>query len=268
MRSGRSAVFTSVKELLAYRGMVGNFIKKEIRGKYKGSILGFLWNFIVPLMQVVTYVLVFSIVFRPDIPSYPVYLIVGMVPWIFFSECLSGGTGTIIANASLVTKIYFPRTILPISVTVSKFVNFVIAMIVAIIIIVVFYDYNLNATSILLVPLLMVMLYFFSLGLTMLLSAINAYYRDVEYIVGVALMILIWLTPILYKRSSIDDPLLSTLLKLNPMTYFTEAFDQVLYEASTPEPYTFIVCAVLTILSLLIGWYAFIRLEKNFAEVM
>ena len=261
-------MFESVKELLTYRGMVGNFIKKEIRGKYKGSILGFLWNFIVPLMQVVTYVLVFSVVFKPDIPSYPVYLIVGMVPWIFFSECLSGGTGTIVANSALVTKIYFPRTILPISVTVSKFVNFMIAMIVAIIIMAVFYDYDFNVSAILFVPLLMIMLFIFSLGITMLLSAINAYYRDVEYIVGVALMILIWLTPILYKRSTIDDPLLSTLLSINPMTYFTEAFSQVLYGVSTPELYTFIVCAILTISSLVIGWYAFIHLEKNFAEVM
>ena len=141
-------------------------------------------------------------------------------------------------------------------------------MIVAIVIIVVFYDYDLNLTSILFIPLLMVMLYFFSLGFTMLLSAINAYYRDVEYIIGVALMILIWLTPILYKRSSIDDPLLSTLLKINPMTYFTEAFDQVLYEVSSPEPYTFIVCSILTIVSIIVGWFVFIRLEKNFAEVM
>lgn len=248
--------------------MVGNFIKKEIRGKYKGSILGFLWNFIVPLMQVVTYVLVFSIVFRPGIPSYPVYLIVGMVPWIFFSETLSGGTGTVIANAPLITKIYFPRSVLPISVAVSKFVNFIIAMVVTILVLIFLYEYEVSLMAIIYVPMLMIMLFFFSLGLTMLLSAINAYYRDIEYIVGVALMILIWLTPILYDRSSIDDPLLSTVLKINPMTYFTEAFDQVLYSVSSPEPFTFIICLILTIASLIIGWTVFTVLERNFAEVM
>ncbi len=261
-------MFESVKELLTYRGMVGNFIKKEIRGKYKGSILGFLWNFIVPLMQVVIYIMVFSLVFKPDIPSYPIYLIVGMVPWIFFSESLSGGTGSIIANSSLVTKIYFPRTVLPIATTVSKFVNFVISMIVALIVIVVIYDYGFNPMAIIIVPTLMIMLFLFSLGFTMMLSAINAYYRDVEYIVGVALMIFIWLTPILYQRLSVDDPLLSTILKLNPMTYFVEAFDQILYGLAVPDLSTFLTCLGLTIASIVIGWVLFIHLDKDFAEVM
>lgn len=260
-------MFETVRELTRYHGMIGNFIKKEIRGKYKGSILGFLWNFIVPITQVVVYLMVFSIVFRPEIEAYPIYLITGMVPWIFFAESLGGGTGTIVANSSLVTKIYFPRSVLPLASTVSKFVNFIISMIIVLIVIAV-YGHGFDPAAVLFLPLMMLLLFMFAFGLTLLLSALNAYLRDLEYIVGVGLMIFIWLTPIMYQRSMFDDPLLTTILKLNPMTYFVEAFEQILYELTIPAPFTFFMCLGLAIGALVIGWVAFHRLERDFAEVM
>ncbi len=260
-------MFETVKELTRYHGMIGNFIKKEIRGKYKGSILGFLWNFIVPITQVVVYLMVFSIVFRPEIESYPIYLITGMVPWIFFSEALGGGTGTIVANSSLVTKIYFPRSVLPLASTVSKFVNFLISMVIVIIVIAA-YGHGFDPVALLFLPVMMILLFMFAFGLTLLMSALNAYLRDLEYIVSVALMIFIWLTPIMYQRDMFDDPLLTTILKLNPMTYFVEGFEQILYSLSVPATFTFLMCVGLAVGTLLVGWIAFHRLEKDFAEVM
>ncbi len=260
-------MFESVRELTRYRGMIGNFIRKEIRGKYKGSLLGFLWNFIVPITQVAVYLMVFTIVFRPGIDSYPIYLIVGMVPWIFFAEALGGGTGTIVANSALVTKIYFPRSVLPLASTVSKFVNYVISMIIVLLVIAV-YGHGFDALALTMLPVMMILLFMFAFGCTLLLSALNAYLRDLEYIVSVGLMIFIWLTPIMYQRDMFDDPLLTTILKVNPMTYFVEGFDQILYGLSLPATFTFLMCVGLAFGALIIGWLVFHYLEKDFAEVM
>ncbi len=260
-------MFESVKELNRYRGMVRNFIKKEIRGRYKGSVLGMLWNFIVPFAQIIVYIVVFTVVFNPDIEAYPIYLIAGMVPWLFFSETLTGGTGSIVDNSALVTKIYFPRSVLPLATTVSKFVNFLISEAIVMIVIAI-YGHGFDPLALLFLPIMMVLIMIFTLGVVLALSAINSYMRDMEYIVGVATMMMFWVTPIMYSRSTFDNALLSTVLKLNPMTYFVEGFDQILYELSVPNLFTLGMCAMLAAVSIVVGWCIFQHLERDFAEVM
>ena len=108
-----------------YREMLINMVRRELRGKYKGSILGFLWTFINPLLQLVVYTIVFSNIMRMGVSNYEIFLFVALIPWMFFSTSVLSGAGSIIYNQSLVTKIYFPREILPLSVVTSNFINMI-----------------------------------------------------------------------------------------------------------------------------------------------
>lgn len=247
--------------------MIQSFIKKEVRGRYKGSILGFLWNFITPLMQIVVYIMVFTIVFRPNIDNYAIYLIVGMVPWIFFSESISSGSGSIINNSELVKKIYFPRTVLPISTVMSKFVNYIISTCISFAIILVM-GFNLNWQPLLLLPFAMLLILIFSIGLSLLLSAIDTYLRDIEYIVNVVLMVLIWMTPIMYVREQFNSELFNFILSINPVTYFIEFFQDIIYFGIVPDIISIITCTCFAFGALLIGLIIFYKLEPDFAEVL
>ena len=258
----------TVKELFEYKSMLRSLVKREVRGRYKGSLLGFLWNFITPLMQIVVYVMIFSMIFRVDIENYAIYIIAGMVPWIFLSESLIAGSGSIVNNGSMVTKIYFPRVVLPISVVTSKLVNFIISIGIEFVIIAVS-GFGVNPVALLLLPVISLFFFVAITGVTLILSAVNTFFRDVEYIVNVVMMVLVWLSPIMYMRSmSETGSVMNTILNLNPVTYYIEAFQAICYHQTLPEPFTMVFCAVFALITIVLGWIVFYRLEKDFAEVL
>ena len=261
-------MFGTVRELFAYKSMLRSLVKREVRGRYKGSLLGFLWNFITPLVQIAVYIMIFSMIFRVDIDHYEIYIIAGMVPWIFLSESLISGSGSIVNNSNMVTKIYFPRSILPISTVVSKFVNFVISIGIEVVIILAT-GYGLDPVMLLLLPLVTLLFFMAITGVTLILAAINTYFRDVEYIVNVLMMVLVWLSPIMYMRSmSSEGSLMSIILNLNPVTYYIEAFQAIFYYQALPELFTMVFCVVFAVAILAFGFYVFNKLEKDFAEVL
>lgn len=260
-------MFDSMRELYDFRGMVRNLVKREIRGRYKGSVLGFLWNFITPLVQILVYILVFTSIFKPGIDNYAIYLTVGMIAWILFSESITDSSGTMVANSDLLKKIYFPRSVLPLSIIFSKVVNYLITLAILFIIIAVT-GFGVNWVALLTLPLVLILFLVFIMGLGLALSALNVYFRDVQYIVTVVLMAWIWLTPIMYVRDSIDNALLNAILTINPMTYFIQLFQDVLYWQAVPGITTWLICLGLALASIILGSLVFKHLEKDFAEVL
>ena len=119
-----------IQEILSYKDMIKSLVKRELRGRYQKSVLGFLWSFISPLCQIAVFTVVFTYVFPSNIPKYYIYLMVGMIPWQFFTDSLSQGACSIIYNADMTKKIYFPREVLTISSVKAKFVNLLLSMIV------------------------------------------------------------------------------------------------------------------------------------------
>ena len=247
--------------------MVYNLVKREVRGRYKGSVLGFIWNFITPLMQILVYVLIFTIVFKPGIDNYAIYLISGIVIWNWFAESSTEGAGMFVGNSDLVKKIYFPRAILPISLVLSKMVNFLI-MLVIFFIIIVSTGFGISLEMLLYLPIAIVISLFFIIGISLLLSSLNVYLRDIQYIVTVVLMLWFWITPIMYTVKNIDDVLINTILRYNPMTYFVELFQDIFYWKTAPDVSTVLICLLLSVVSVAVGSFVFKRLEKNFAEVL
>ena len=169
------------KNLYNYRELLKSNVKKEIRGKYKGSFLGVLWSFINPLLQVAVYAIVFPYIMRVQTDNYLIYLIIGIIPWTFFTTVINQGMITVRMNAGIIKKVYFPREILPISVAVSGLINFLISCII-IILFCIFGGVGITWHLVFL-PLIAILQFILTLGIVFALSAINIYIKDTEYIV-------------------------------------------------------------------------------------
>ena len=247
--------------------MVKNLVRRDIRGRYKGSILGFIWNFITPLIQVLVYIMVFTSIYHTTLDNFAVYLVSGMAIWIWFSESLSEGSGTFIANSELVKKIYFPRSVLPLSTVLSKMINFLILLGIFFIIILAT-GHGFNFIALLYLPLFVAISFIFILGMTLILSSLNVFARDIQYIVTVLLMAWIWVTPIMYSREMITDELINNLLGLNPLTYIVEGYQEILYWKAAPDLFDIAICVLISVVTLVLGIVIFRHLEASFAEVL
>ncbi len=254
-----------LQEIWNYRDMIGGLVKRELRGRYKGSMAGFLWNYINPLSQILVYILVFGVIFPSSLERFYVYLIVGLMPWNMFSSTIIQSSGCILAQSDMVKKIYFPREVLVIAVTTSQMVNFLISYLIAFIVILVTGAGVNFQLLILYLPLIMIIEYVLTLGLSLILAAVDVYFRDMEYITGVITMIWIWLTPIMYSLDNVS-PKLSAILGLNPMTHVIRTYQNILYYKVAPTFKSIAILAIFSLIILVIGECIFMRLEKHFAE--
>lgn len=259
---------TLFKQLYAYRELLKTNIKKDIRGRYKGSFLGILWSFINPLLQVVVYWIVFPYLMgrgAMDGQNYLIYLITGLIPWTFFMTVVSQGTTCIKANAGIIKKVYFPREILPISMVASGLVNFFISCII----ILVFLIGSGTGVSyhIVLVPVIAIVEATLALGIIFILSAINVYVQDVENIVTFILNMLMYGTPIIYQLSQFGSSgVLYTLIKYNPMTVIIDAYRDVFMYHEWINWTGLGIVFLMSLILVIIGYFIFKKLEKGFAE--
>lgn len=253
-----------LKELWQYREMIVSLVKRDLKSRYKGSVLGFLWMFLNPLLQLGIYTLVFSVIMRMDIEKYYLFLFVALVPWIFFSTCLSGGTTVIFGQQDMVKKIYFPREVLPIAFTTSQFVNMLLSFIV--ILAVVFLNrIKIEPLAWLCLIVIMLIEYILALGITFLAAGLTVYFRDLQHILGIISMAWMYVTPILYPAERVPEELIA-IFNLNPMTPITIAYRDVLYYGKVPEMNTLLNATILAIVVLVIGKISFSMLQRGFAE--
>ena len=182
-----------LNEIFKYKEFLKTNVKKDIRGKYKGSFLGVLWSFINPLLSVIVYAIVFRYIMRFSIDNYLIYLISGIIPWTFFTTAINSGMNSILFNADIIKKVYFPRVILPISGVTSCLVNFIISCII--IVIFAFFSEVGISVNLLWFPLIAFIQYIFTLGIVFVLSAVEIYVRDIEYIVNFLISMLFYITP-------------------------------------------------------------------------
>lgn len=254
------------KELYAYREMIFSLVRRDLQGRYKGSILGFFWTFLNPLLQLVVYTLVFSVILRSDVEDYYLHLFVALVPWLFFSTSVSGGSSCIRCQQDMVKKIYFPREVLPIAFTTSQFVNMLLSFVV-VLIVVAFSGRGLNFIAVLYLPVIMLVEYMLSLGSALIVSAATVYIRDLEYLLGIITMAWQFLTPIMYSIDLIPERYMS-LYMLNPMTPVIIAYRDILYYGRAPHLSTLIHATGVGIGLLIIGFIVFGKLKRHFAEQM
>lgn len=251
------------KNLYNYRELLKSNVKKEIRGRYKGSFLGVLWSFLNPLLMVAVYAIIFPYIMRVKTPNFLQFLICGVIPWVFFTTVINQGIITIRMNADIIKKVYFPREILPISVALSALVNFLISCIIILLFCIcggIGVSFHL-----LLLPVIALLQFCFSLGLIFALGAINIYIRDLEYIVAFVLNMMFYATPILYSATLFPERL-RWILYLNPMTHMIDAYRDIFMFHRLPTVSSFAFMVGCSLLSLVIGLLIFRKLEKGFAE--
>lgn len=252
------------RELFAYREMIKSLVRRDLRGRYKSSVLGFLWTFINPLCQIIVYTVVFSRIFRMDIERYYLFLTVVMIPWVFFSSSLSGGAMAVVSQQDLVKKIYFPREVLPISFVTSCFVNMLLSFVVVFLVIAVSGN-GFDVRALACLPAVMAVEYVLCLGLALIISACTVYFRDLEHIMGVLLMAWIYMTPVMYDISFVPKDLLPV-FRMNPMTPVAVAYREILYYKRVPDLANLLSAFLAGILSIGIGAAVFAKLQKNFVE--
>ncbi|MGL5434320.1 MAG: ABC transporter permease [Lachnospiraceae bacterium] len=254
----------TLKELYAYKEMMFSLVRRDLKGRYKGSALGFLWTFINPLLQLGVYTMVFSIILPNTIDDYYMHLFVALIPWIFFSTSLSGGSKCIWSQKEMVKKIYFPREVLPISYVTSQFVNMLLSFLVIFAVLIVT-GRGLDFAAFLYLPLIMLIEYVLALSVTMIASAVTVYLRDVEYILSIITLAWQFLTPVMYSESVVPEHLMP-IFNLNPMTPVIIAYRDILYFKSVPDVLTLVQAVVLGAILLVIGFLTFSKLKKGFAE--
>lgn len=251
------------KNLYNYRELLKSNVKKEIRGKYKGSFLGVLWSFVNPLLTVLVYAIVFPYIMRVKTENYLIFLIIGIIPWTFFTTVINQGMITVRMNEGIIKKVYFPREILPISVALSGLVNFFISCII-ILIFCIFGGVGIT-WHIILLPIIALIQFILSLGLILGLSAINIYIKDTEYIVQFFINMLFYATPILYQSTLFPEKI-RWVLYLNPMTQIIDAYRNIFLYHQIPNVMGLLYVIVFSLIIFAIGLAIFRKLEKGFAE--
>ena len=246
--------------------MIFTQVHRNLRGRYKGSALGFLWTFLNPLFQLIVYTILFSVIMQNNIEQYSLFLFVTLIPWIFFGTCMSEGSGCLRDTEDMVKKIYFPREVIPISYVVSQFINMLLCFIIVLIALLVAGRLT-NPAVFVYLPLIMGIEFCLTIGLVFIFSAWCVYLRDVKYMMTIITMAWQFMTPVMYSVDMIPGKLIK-LFYLNPMTSVIVAYRDILYYQQTPEIDTLAIACFMGVGFLVLGWNLFNNLKRKFAEYL
>ena len=264
---------TTLSELVQSRELLVNLTLRELRGKYKRSVMGWTWSLINPLATMAIFTIVFGAFLKVDVPPgrpsgldvFALYLVCGLLPWNFLSNGISGGMGSLLGNSNLIKKVYFPREILVVANVASWVVSFVIEMAVLAVVLLVFG--NMVLPWLLPVVALVVIQTAFVVGLGLMFSVLNVYFRDVQHFMGILLQLWFYGTPIVYPISYVPESI-RFWYGLNPMVRFVEAYRDCLYDLRMPPLLDWIYLVAVAAVTLAAGWAVFVRLEPKLAEEM
>lgn len=261
-KSGKpSLLANAIVAIQRYQFLIKQLVSRDFKAKYKRSILGAFWSFLNPLLTMIVQYIVFSNLFRFDIPYYPVYLLSGIIVFNYFTEACSMALTSIVGNATLITKVYVPKYIYPLTRILSSLVNLLISMIP--LIIVTTFSGLYPTKAYLLIPIMLICLAMFCLGLGMLLSAAMVFFRDIQFLWGVLTMIWMYLTPIFYPESILPQQV-SWVLKINPLYYFITFLRSCVIDGVSPEPVVYVQCFLISLCVLAIGAWVFKKTQDKF----
>jgi ABC-2 type transport system permease protein/lipopolysaccharide transport system permease protein len=246
---------------------------RELKARYRGSVLGFLWSLVNPLLLLGVYTFVFSLVFQPRTPGqspYPVFLVTGIFPWVWVTSALNEATSSLTANAALIRRSVFPVELLPLVAVLSNLVNFLLSVpIVALALVVArALGHPVGGPGVLLLPLVVALHLPFLSGLALALAALAVHFKDVRDLVANLLTLAFFLTPILYSVDAVPQRALRALIEWNPVTPFVRAYQDVLFYGRVPEPMIWVGMAAAAVVAWAIGSWVFGRLSDTLIEAV
>jgi lipopolysaccharide transport system permease protein len=263
-----------LRELWQYRELIRNLVVSDLKSRYKNSVFGFFWSLLNPLGMMLVFTLVFGVL-TPNvkIEKYPLFLLCGLLPWNYFATSVTGSLYSVVGNSNLVKKVYFPRAVLPIATVLSQLVNFLLAFIVLFAALVIFQS-NFNSW----LPLLLVVMLIqtvFTIGIALVLSTLNVFYRDTAMIMDVVMLAWFFLTPVFYSTAILPQSITVAgitfdpqrlLYILNPMASLINMYRDLLYWGYRTDLDFFVRTAVTAILVFAFGFWFFHRYADRFGE--
>ena len=267
IKPSRGWVFPQIRDVWAYRELLYFLVWRQLKVRYKQTVLGVLWAIIQPFFLMV----IFSIFFGrlAKIPSegipYPIFAYAGLLPWTYFAKSLSACTESLVGNSHLITKVYFPRLIIPLSSVMSGLVDFSIAF--TILLAMMFYYQIIPTVAALLLPFLILMALATALGVGLWFSALNVQYRDIRYAISFLVQFWFFATPVVYPSTLVPERW-RVLYSLNPMTGVVEGFREALLGKGQLDWSMFMVSITVVVFLVLSGTFYFRRMEKGFADVV
>lgn len=256
-------MISKLKEIYRFKYLIYNLVSRDLKVKYKGSILGFFWSLLNPLVMLIVYTLAFKYIIRIKVENFPIFFLCAFLPWSFLSSSLSMSVGSIKDNANLVKKVYFSREILPLSIVLSNLIQFLLTFIILIPALL-FFKIKLGIPLAAL-PLIILFQTAFTIGLAYIVSSLNVFFSDVKHLLEIFLQVWFWLTPIIYPANLVPERY-QFLYRLNPAVLFVESYRDSLLYNKMPSISSFIALFIIGFVVLTIGHLVFIRYNKRFAE--
>lgn len=254
-------LISQYRKFLKYKPLLGRLVERDLKVKYRRSILGYLWSLLNPLLMMIVMSVVFSYMFRYDIPNYPIYLITGQIIFSFFSESTTMAMDSIIGNGPLIRKVYVPKYIFPISRVLSSFVTLLFSLVAVLIVMLITKTPFTYIIFLFPVPLLFVLL--FSIGMGMILSVCAVYFRDTRYLYGVLTTAWMYFTPIFYPIESLPKNI-QAVLQFNPLFQFIDSFRDIILYGKVPSFENTVASLSWCLVVLITGLILFKKKQSNF----
>ncbi|MHB1846644.1 MAG: ABC transporter permease [Deltaproteobacteria bacterium] len=244
-------MLTNLRELFQYRALVWALTSRELRARYRGSLLGFFWTFVNPLLLMSVYALVFSVFFQQQIPHYTFFMFVGLLPWVWFSNSVNGGTTSLSSKRDLLTRVKFPPQVLPAVVILAELVNYLLAL--PLMLGLGLFSSTGVHPSIAWLPVVLLLQAAFTVGLVLLTSALNVFYRDLQHVLANLLTLWFFLVPVIYRANSIPPAFRALVIRADPMAVFVTSYQAIFYDGVHPDLAALAIAAAASVLLLALG---------------
>lgn len=257
-------MFRNLRELYQYRGLLLSLTQRELKARYRNSVLGFFWTFLNPMLQMAVYTLLFSVYMRQKMEAYTYFIFVGLLPWIWFSSSLIAGSSAISDRRDLLTKVRFPAQVLPATVVVTNLINFLLSLPLMIVLGMFFGRFP--TWHLIAFPAVVLAQLCVTLAIAYLVSALNVTFRDLQQIVSNLLTLWFFVTPIFYQSTTIPERFRTVGVLANPMAVMISSYQAIFYEQRLPDPAPLLMWMAISLVLLWVASEIFERRREEFAE--
>ena len=250
-----------LSELQIHQAVLRQLVAQQLILRYRRTALGYIWTLINPLLMMSIMALVFATLYKANLKDFTIFLFAGMIPWSLFSSVVTQSGTAFINNEGLIEKIYLPKAIFRLSIALAILIDSALSFLALFVIIIIIGGHL--TWAVLFIPIAYMALFFFTLGIGLIMSVVTVFFRDLQHVILIAMQGLFFLTPIIYKHDALAGGKLAWLVGLNPVVPFIELFRAPLYQASLPSTSVILQAVVLSLSSMAIGLFVFLRQEKK-----
>lgn len=248
------------KQVRAFGYVLKQLIRQQLILRYRRTVLGYVWTLLNPILMMSVTAVVFSALFKVDLTTFAVFLFAGMIPWNCFNAMLTQASTAFVENEALIKKIFLPKLLFPLSISLSVLIDSTLSFSALLIIILVIGGKL--SLALLFIPIAFILLFIFSFGIALILSVATVFFRDIQYVLGIILQALFFLSPILYKSSALAGKV-AWIIKINPLSVYIDLFRSPIDQGVLPSVSTVLLAAFIAFLSLCLGLVVFIKQEKK-----